>query len=471
MITNPHALDSNTGELVPVYLLNGEFMRGDGSPVAAQEVVSGIDPAHTPSETRATVQPPPAEAPALAREQDILAKFLVDARRAGVVGEDNLVATEYLAITSRLLDKPASLVIKGASSSGKSYSTETTCKFFPAKAVVPFTGMSEKALLFSEKSFEHRTLVIFEAGALRERAERQSGDQTAYYLRSLVSEGETHYEMTIKGKDGAWKTQRFEKRGPTNVIITTTAVALHNENETRMLSIPTNDSAGQTKNILLALADEAITPVDTRKWHELQEWLWCQDNLVTVPFARELAENIPPVAVRLRRDFSAVLSLIKSHAVLHQATRDKDEAGKIVATLDDYEAVRAIVLDVVSQGIGATVSAVTRETVAVVAEAGKEITGAEVARRLELDKSAAYRRIRVAMAAGYITNNEERRFHPARYVVGDPLPDDIVILPVLQPGNQDDREGAGQPEGCTVADVSEGVSTQNPATPDPVGGP
>jgi len=390
----------------------------------------------------------------MAREQDILGRFLVDAHREGVVGEDTLIATEYLAITSRLLDKPVSVVVKGPSSAGKSHCTQKTCRFFPSKATLPFTGMSEKALLFSDKSFEHRTLVIYEAGALRERAEKQSGDQTAYYVRSLVSEGETHYEMTVKTKDGGWSTRRFEKRGPTNVIITTTAISLHNENETRMLSIPTNDSPGQTRSVLRALAEEANHPVDLRRWHDLQDWLWQQDNRVTVPFARYLAENIPPVAVRLRRDFAAVLSLIKAHAVLHQANRDRDDNGRIIATPADYDAVRARILDVVSQGIGATISPTIRETVAVVAE--DETSATELGRRLGIDKSAAYRRLQVAMQAGYVVNNEDRRGRQGRYVVGEPLPDDLVILPLLQPHNQEEDETAGQGDGCTVAAGSEG---------------
>ena len=34
---------------------------------------------------------------------------------------------------------------------------------------------------------------------------------------------------------------------------------------------------------------------------------------------------MPPVAVRLRRDFGAVLGLIRAHALLHQATRGRDD--------------------------------------------------------------------------------------------------------------------------------------------------
>ena len=69
---------------------------------------------HTPSESPATLPPPPSGIPDLALEQDILGRFVGAAHRLGVVGEDRLIATEYLAMTSRVQDKPVSLVIKGA---------------------------------------------------------------------------------------------------------------------------------------------------------------------------------------------------------------------------------------------------------------------------------------------------------------------------------------------------------------------
>jgi hypothetical protein len=409
-----------------------------------------------------------------------LSRFGRAVRAAGVVGEERIAKTEYLAMTSRLLDKPTSLVIKGSSSSGKSYTTEQVCRFFPDKAVLPFTGMSEKALILSERSFEHRTIIVYEATALRERAERQSGDQTAYYIRSLVSEGQTYYEMSVRTKDGSWTTKRFEKHGPTNVIVTTTAVNLHNENETRMLSLQTNDSKAQTAAVLLALAEGPTGTVDYGPWHRLQDWLFAQDNRVVIPFARYLAENIPPVAVRLRRDFGAVLSMIKAHAVLHQATRNLDDAGRIIATENDYEAVRALVIDVVSQGVGATVSDTIRETVEAVALLAAEypegVPAVAVGRRLGLDPSAGRRRLLAAAVPGYIVNREERPRRPGRYVLGEPLPDDIEILPPVQtpsdglailpshplaaPSHHPDPiETAGQRGDGTMASGTEGVAT------------
>ena len=49
-----------------------------------------------------------------------------------------------------------------------------------------------------------------------------------------------------------------------------------------------------------------------------------------------------------------------------------------------------------------------------------------------LDKSATSRRWKNARARGYLRNLEERRGKPARIVLGDPLPEDIEILPTLE---------------------------------------
>lgn len=170
--------------------------------------------------------------------------------------------------------------------------------------------------------------------------------------------------MSVRDKDGdGWTTKLFTKEGPTNVIVTTTAANLHNENETRMLNLSTNDTPAQTSAVMKALAEEAESAVNYQPWHALHNWLREQSNVVTIPFAAELAARVPPVAVRLRRDFGSLLSLVRAHALLHQATRAKDHCGRIVATWDDYLAVRTLILDVMSEGIGATVGKTVRDTV------------------------------------------------------------------------------------------------------------
>ena len=108
----------------------------------------------------------------------------------------------------------------------------------------------------------------------------------------------------------------------------------------------------------------------------------------------------------------------------------------MVATLDDYAVVRALIDDLISDGIGAQVSEATRETVTAVAEiidAGDEhASNAQLAARLELDRSAVGRRVRKAIEQGYLVNDEDRPRKPTKLRLGDPLPEEQVILPARE---------------------------------------
>src|ERR671911_3056102 len=99
----------------------------------------------------------------LAQEPDILGRFAEELARSGVAGESKIAKLLYLAVTSRLLERPVSIALKGPSSGGKSYLTEQVLRFFPKSTFYSLTAMSEKALAYSEEPLSHRILVIFEA--------------------------------------------------------------------------------------------------------------------------------------------------------------------------------------------------------------------------------------------------------------------------------------------------------------------
>ena len=252
-----------------------------------------------------------------------------------------------------------------------------------------------------------------------------------------MSEGRICYETVEKTHKGL-RSRRIERDGPTGLITTTTAVGLHPENETRLLSVNVTDTPEQTKLIMRAHAHARgrTDGIDFGPWHALQRAISLEPANVIIPFADELADLIPPVAVRLRRDFPTLLSLVEAHAVLQQATRHRTADGAIIATFEDYSAMREIVADLVSQGLGATVSDTLRKTVRAVEELQTE-AGAEgvsitaLGQRLGIDKSSASRRVKEGIAKGYLKNLEDKRGRPARLVLGDSLPGDVVVVPTL----------------------------------------
>jgi hypothetical protein len=357
-------------------------------------------------------------------EPDILGRLAADLANAGLVGEDRNAKVLFLALTTRLFERPVSVAVKGPSSGGKSYTVDTVLKFFPPSAYVARTMMSDRALAYSDEDFRHRHLVIFEAAGM-------SSEIASYLIRSLLSEGCIKYELVEKTKEGM-KPRLIEKEGPTGLIVTTTAAQLHPENETRLMSLAVKDTPDQTAVILRALArDREISiAVDYARWQAFQEWLEAGERRVAVPFAADLSERVPPVAVRLRRDFKLLLMLIQAHALLHRELRKRDDQGGIVATLDDYAVVRELVADLFAEGVDATVKPETRVTVAAVKALGKdEVSVTEIAKHLRLDKATASRRVNVATSKGFLINREERRGRPARIALGEPLPGEVEILP------------------------------------------
>jgi hypothetical protein len=391
-------------------------------------------------DNRATVQQR-----TLASEARILDRFGRDIYRAGLVGEDRAAKLLYLVLTSRLLAKPISAAVKAPSAAGKSYLVDTVLRFFPASAFYTVTGMSEKALVYSEEPLKHRTIVIFEAAGM-------AGDGFApYFLRSLLSEGHLRYE-TVETKQGSRpKGVVIERDGPTGTVLTTTRVKLDPELETRLLSIPVTDSAAQTKAVMRALADDDPQLEVDPEWLQLQRLIAADVDAdgppsIVVPYAGELAERIPPAATRLRRDFGAVLGLIRVHALLHRATRERDDHERTIAAIEDYAVSRDLVADLISEGVGRTVSPETRETVQAVERLEPDhadgVRQTTLADELRLDRGTVSRRVRKALDGGYLRNLEEKRGRPHLLLPDDPLPEEQVILPKPE-----------ELHGCTVAET------------------
>lgn len=292
----------------------------DSFPAAFQRALDEAEPFSTIVDREARAQSVrDAEAAGdLVREVDILGRFVAELKWVGLVGEDRNAKILFLVLTTRLFARPVSVAVKGPSSGGRSYTVEVVLRFFPATAYWERTAMSDRALAYSDEDFRHRHLVIYEAAGM-------TSDIASYLIRSLLSEGRIRYELVEKTKDGM-RPRLIEQEGPTGLIITTTATKLHPENETRLLSLTVKDTAEQTKAVLRALArsNETESTVSFVPWHAFQKWLEAGECRVVVPFAERLAELVPPVAVRLRRDFRLLLTVDRgARAAASRAARQR----------------------------------------------------------------------------------------------------------------------------------------------------
>jgi hypothetical protein len=148
---------------------------------------------------------------------------------------------------------------------------------------------------------------------------------------------------------------------------------------------------------------------------------------VVVPFADQLAELIArqPGETRVVRDFARLLSLTKACAVVRHTARERDEKGRLVAQLGDYETVRELVAEMYvasTSGAGEKVRATVAAVAAHLAEGHPHASVTEVARRLAIPKKSAARRVAVALKGGWLVNAEARKGHAFQLAIGEALP-------------------------------------------------
>jgi hypothetical protein len=256
-------------------------------------------------------------------------------KRLGFTGEEINQKLLYLSFTSRIMDNSISTIVKGQSATGKSYLTGTVLKLFPKSDVMNFSFITGKALVHRQDDLSHKILYI---------AEHSGGEGAEYSVRTLLSEGEISIMLPVKNENtGHFET--VEKRIPAKGLVfveTTTRDRIHYENQTRLFDLYVDESPEQTRRVLEAQATQVETDGPEVE-DEVKAWRCAQTLLkhyrVHIPYASELATEFPKDKPRARRDYPKLLNLIRSHALLYQLQRKTDDKERLVATVEDFEAI------------------------------------------------------------------------------------------------------------------------------------
>lgn len=279
----------------------------------------------------------------LAKSPDLLHRVKNILQQIGLVGESDKGLLLYISLTSRMLNRPISIILKAGSSAGKSYLVKTVLKLIPEEAYIEMTGLSPKALVYLNETFSHRFLIIYEFHGVKE------DDYTEYMIRTLLSENKIIYAVVEKNEHEGHETRIIEKEGPTGLITTTTHPNIHDENETRLFSISVNEDNAQTKSIKEKIAQdyqELQTEFDEGEFEDLLNLQKILKPLrVKIPFAKELSDRTPDEPLRMRRDFQRILAVVEAIALLHQHQRnieEKDGIKYIEASLEDYYMARCL---------------------------------------------------------------------------------------------------------------------------------
>jgi len=286
--------------------LQEQAIRGALQPEAASE-----GPALTDAEEAAGL--------ALLRDPALAERIVADVEAIGVVGEGINALVGYLAMTSRLLDKPLAVLIQSTSAAGKSTLMDALLSLMPEAQRVHYSAMTGQSLFYlGEGDLRHKILAIAEEEGVR---------QAAYALKLLQSQGELSIAST--GKDpatGKLVTAEYRVEGPVMLCLTTTAIDIDEELLNRCLVLTINETAEQTAAIQQRQRQArtlAGLQAKVRSDHVLQAHRAAQTLLRPLAVVNPFAESLTFASdrVRLRRDHVKYLALIDAIALLHQHQR------------------------------------------------------------------------------------------------------------------------------------------------------
>ena len=256
------------------------------------------------------------KAEAFGKSKRIFDDLLSDFEACGLVGEKANKLLCYLAMTSRKMEDPISVLILSSSGAGKTVLQDTALSFCPPEDLVKLTSLSGKALFYKEQfSLRHKALSLEEgAGA----------EEASYAIRNLISARELVIESAIKDPaSGKITTMTNRVEGPTAVFITTTDPDTDPETRSRFFVTSIDESREQTRAILAfqrrrhtlaGLSNHGETDAILLKHRNFQRLL--RPVKVMNPFAERLTYGDD--RLQGRRDQPKYLNLIKAVAFLRQ---------------------------------------------------------------------------------------------------------------------------------------------------------
>jgi hypothetical protein len=282
---------------------------------------AAIRGALAPERAAAPVLSPADEAAGLAllSDPDLALRIVRDVEAIGVVGEGDNALVAYLAMVSRLLERPLAVLIQSTSAAGKSTLMDALLGLMPVSQRVHYSAMTGQSLFYlGEGDLKHKILAIAEEEGVR---------QAAYALKLLQSQGELTIAST--GKDpttGRLVTAEYRVEGPVMLCLTTTAIDIDEELLNRCLVLTIDETAAQTAAIqqrqrqvrTLAGLQAKVRGDAVVAAHRAAQTL-LRPLAVVNPYAEGL--SFASDRVRLRRDHVKYLALIDAIALLHQFQR------------------------------------------------------------------------------------------------------------------------------------------------------
>ena len=248
---------------------------------------------------------------------------------------------ELLTCVSAYGEWPLNLSLQQVWSAGKTFTITTIADHF--QNVWFLGGLSPKALIHQKGSYDedadrfmidlNNKIIIFL-------------DEPQFYTLMMLKPLLSHdrYEIEYRYVDKQGKTVTSTLRGWPSVIFCAVQSKYTMEYASRWLTASPETSLEKIKKVVELKGDMATHPEKYEKGKNFKVWKKVFNILkqsaphrVIIPYANILSKHFRPKKPEHMRFYELFLGLIKASTILHSMQRQKDQYGRLQATLEDYE--------------------------------------------------------------------------------------------------------------------------------------
>lgn len=336
----------------------------------------------------------------LLKSPNFFSELLAAFRRAGLVGEERNALVAYLVATSRFLEKPLCVFVKGPSGVGKNFLTDTVLGFLPSTGVQRLTSSSTRSWNYLGKKLAHKVLYV---------KERNEAAGSMHPTRLLISEKELIHTVTVK-KRGHFVTERRVTKGPIASISTTTQDRVEVDDETRHISIWLDETPEQTARIMEAAVEKQspLNPKEKKVWQIVQHHIEKRVGFsVELPiWFKNVVSHVRNDNLWARRYFLAFVQACKTVALIRSFGRKKTSRKKTITVRFSDFAIAALIFNPVFEHSIDRADDEDMETQKQVRRIASRKNGGvranDLAEEMGVSPDHAYRLLRKAASAGTI---------------------------------------------------------------------
>jgi len=365
------------------------------------------------------------------KDPKLMDRIIEQTEFKGIVGNEKSKKHILLAGISTLNLEPdytLSVIVEGTSGIGKTRLVKSVLDIFPTDKIYGRSRVTKTAFDHMGESLDGKIVFI----------EEQSGNQSSYSTKILISEHSLNLEVTVNN-DGKHKTETKPVSAiGTSFITTTTKKSFDDELESRIIRIYSDASDDYKCKVLKSILEGVKNPkrsggisIENEASDLIQAALGdLKPYQVEIPFADDLFNNKEYVKLTNGpRDVKKVLGEIQAHTLLYQEQRER-KGNVLVAELQDYLEIQDLIEDILSVP--------NKDILKLENEIGHEVfTEKDIERIRNVKSSRAYEILGDLEASGKIKKESRGKFS-----INKTNPSKILTSPLfpVNPGNVIDTE-------------------------------